>query len=145
VSVDSDEKNVIVQAKLTFKSKLAGNLGETEFAVTLTPDGKLKAAEVDLKLIKANLMTKKMEELMPWLELEGSLSLNFEGKFKSDEKKRRMVFDEVQKKVKSEIQVGFKNIKVLKSVKFKLAGTIVGGEKGEKAFIGAIEFTIPGS
>ena len=49
---------VEVQAKMTFKSKLAGSLGETEFTVHVGPGGKLKQFEIDITAIK-----KKIEKM----------------------------------------------------------------------------------
>lgn len=127
-----------VEAKLTFKSKLTGELGSTEFSVKIGPDRKLKGVELDLTLIKEKL--KKMGALTSMLDLEASLSLNAEAEL--DQEDTRVIFNGVQAAVKGEIQAKFKEIKALKLVTFKLSAT---AGSGGFSVTGAIEIRIPGT
>lgn len=127
-----------VQAKLTFHSSLAGNLGETEFTVHVGPNGKLSQFEVDVTAIKEKL--DKMEALGSMLELEATLSLN--STVALDQRATRVIFGQVQAQVKGEIEMHFKAIEALQKVAFKLTAT---AGSGGFSVTGSIEIPIPGT
>jgi hypothetical protein len=127
-----------VQAKLTFHSSVAGNLGETEFTVHIGPNGKLSQFEVDVTAIKEKL--EKMGALSSMLELEATLSLN--ATVALDQHATRVVFGQVQAQVKGEIEMHFKEIEALKKVAFKLTAT---AGSGGFSVTGSIEIAIPGT
>ncbi len=127
-----------VQAKLTFHSSLAGNLGETEFTVHIGPDGKLSQFELDVTAIKAKI--EKLGALAPMLELEATLSLNSTTDL--DQKATQLVFKAVQVQAKGEIEAHFKSIKALEKVAFKLTAT---AGSGGFSLTGSIEIAIPGT
>ncbi len=136
-SATVDAKGLKVQAKLVFDSKLTGPIRVPEFTLTLGPDGKLSKFELDLNLLKERF--KKMGALAPFLELEGSLSLNAEAELHQSATK--LIFGAVQAAVKGEIELKFKEIKALRRVSFKLSATAGSGGFG---FTGTIEIAIPG-
>jgi hypothetical protein len=74
------------------------------------------------------------------LELEGKLSLKAEGEL--HQKETDLILKGIKEAVKAQIQVGFKGIKGLERVKFKLAAAA--GSGGFKV-VGTIEIQIPGS
>jgi len=125
-----------VQAKLTFHSSLAGNLGETEFTIHIGQNGKLSQFEVDVTAIKKKL--EKMKALVPMLDLEGTLSLN--STVDLDQKGTKVIFGQVQAQVKGEIEMHFQDIKILKTVAFKLTAT---AGTGGFSITGSIEIKIP--
>jgi len=127
-----------VQAKLTFHSSVAGNLGETEFTIHIGPDGKLSQFEVDVTALKNKL--KRMGALAPMLELEGTLSLNATADL--GRAGTKIVFDKVQGQVKGELEIHLKAIPALSKVAFKLTAT---AGTGGFTFTGTIEFPIPHS
>ncbi len=127
-----------VQAKLTFHSDLAANLGETEFTIHIGPNGKLSQFEVDVTAVKAKL--NKMGVLSRMLELEATLSLN--STVDLDQKATKVIFGKVQAQVKGEIEAHFKDIKALESVSFKLTAT---AGSGGFSVTGSIEIRIPGT
>jgi hypothetical protein len=127
-----------VQAKLTFHSSLAGDLGETEFTVHIGPNGKLSQFELDLTAIKHKI--EKMGALAPLLELEATLSLN--ATVDLDQQATKVIFGAVQIQAKGEIEAHLKSIEVLKKVAFKLTAT---AGSGGVSVTGSIEFAIPGT
>jgi hypothetical protein len=130
-----------VQAKLTWKSPLAGSLGETEFTVHVGPGGKLKQFELDVTAIKQKI--EKMGALAPMLDLEATLSLNatVDNKVVSlDPNTTRVVLGALQVQAKAEIQAQFKTINFLKKVAFKVS--VTGGTGGFSAGF-SIEIPIP--
>jgi hypothetical protein len=127
-----------VQAKLTFHSSLAGNLGETEFTVHIGPDGKLSQFELDVTALKAKI--EKLGALAPMLELEATLSLNSTTDL--DQKATQLVFKAVQVQAKGEIEAHFKTIKAFEKVAFKLTAT---AGSGGFSVTGSIEIEIPGT
>jgi hypothetical protein len=146
---DDDDRPIVVgldgvevQAKLTFKSPLAGSLGETEFTVHVGPGGKLKQFEIDITAIKAKIQ--KMGALGPMLDLEATLSLNAttDNKLavKLDPDATRVILGAVQVQAKGEIAAQFKSISILKKVAFKLAVTAGSGGVGAEL---SVEIPIP--
>jgi hypothetical protein len=124
-------EGVEMEAKLTFKSKEIGSLGETEFTVHVGPDGKLKQFEIGVTAIKKSV--ENWSKLGPILDLEATLSLNATLDNQAvtvDPKDGKVVFDAIQVQAKGEIEVHFKTIPVLKKVVFKLSGTIGTGGAG---------------
>jgi hypothetical protein len=134
---------VEVQAKLTFKSSLAGSLGETEFTVHIGAGGKLSQFELDVTAVKKKIENLKLPGAM--IDLEATLSLNATLDNKAvqlDPKATKIIAGAVQVQAKGEIEVQFKTIKLLKNVAFKLAVTAGSGGVSVQP---TIEIPIPGS
>ena len=143
-AVDSDAVIAVgpggaeVQATLAFHSKLAGNLGETQFTVHIGPDGKLSQFELDITALKQKL--EKLGALSSMLELEATLSLN--STVDLDQQASKVIFGKVQAQVKGEIEMHLRDIRPLEKVAFKLTAT---AGSGGFSVTGSIEIAIPGT
>jgi hypothetical protein len=127
-----------VQATLTFHSKVAGNLGETQFTVHIGPDGKLSQFELDITALTERL--EKLGALSSMLELEATLSLN--SAVDLDQQASKVIFGNVQAQVKGEIEMHLRDIRPLEKVAFKLTAT---AGSGGFSVTGSIEAAIPGT
>jgi hypothetical protein len=142
--ISASPDGIEVQAKLTIKSKLAGNLGETEFTVHVGPNGRLSQLELDLTVVKQKLARIGLPAAM--LELEGTLSLNAtaDNAAPLDGPTTRVIFDAVQFQAKAELAAHFTSnrLPLLRNVTFKLTAT---AGSGGTSITGSIEIPIPGS
>jgi len=138
-SISGGADGVSVAAALEFKSKAFGSLGKTEFAVTLDPEAKLSAFDVDMTLIrkKIEMLGKPLGEVF---DLEAGLSLNAATELSQED--TRVIFEGAKVGVKVEIEARFRRIPVLRKVRFKL-GTIASSKAPNLTW--SVVIPIPGS